>query len=334
MSKKKSTTTSNQTYNQTSTSTPTVAPWLDQQYQTLGGQIADFGKTDPTSYVAGPSTLQNQAFNQAGNLGGWQSLFGQAGNAAQGVMGAGANLAGPVSTVSAASLLDNGGIEKYMNAGLNPLIDATLADYDYSAGRQQAAAKAKSALNKAFNSDRSVFAEAQLADNLSRGRATTSGQLRYDAFDKAAQLAAADAQMRQQAGLFNAGSQNTASMFNAGQQDNSLARQLQAAGILGNLGSAMGDNQRADLASTLAAGNVQQGITQNQLNATPTFLQMLAQLNGSIPIGAYTGQTSTGTGNQSGTSKTVVSDPMGAITGLLGGIGSLTSGIGALRFGA
>lgn len=350
MAKKKSTTTSNQTYDQTSTSTPTVAPWLSNNYQGLGQQIADFSQTDPTKYVAGASDLQNKAFGQAGNLGGWQSLFGQAQTGAQGVMGAGANTAAPasaanVSGVQAASLLDGGGIGKYMNAGLNDLVSASLADYDYGAGRQQAAARAAATANKAFNNDRSVFKETELADALTRGRASTSGQLRYEAFDRAAQLAAQEAAMRQQAAManaaaynqasmFNAGQTNQANQFNAGQMDNSLARKLSAAGILGNLGSAMGDNSRADLASTLGAGQVQQGIQQSQLNATPTFLQMLAGLNSSIPIGAFTGQTTTGSGNQSGTSKTVVSDPMGTLTSLLSGAGSLASGFGALKFGA
>lgn len=303
---KKSKTTSNQTYNQTSTSAPTVAPWLNSNYQGLGQQISDFAKTDPASYVAGPSDLQSQAFNQAGNLGGWQGLFSQAGSMAQSAAQPG----------KAASVLDNGGIQSYMNSELQPLIDATLADYDYGAGRQTAAARAAATANKAFNNDRSVFKETELADALTRGRATTSGQLRYDAFDKAAQLALADAQMRQQTG------------------ENGLARQLQAAGILGSLGSATGENQRADLSSLLGAGATQQGITQSQLNATPTFLQMLAGLNSSIPIGAFTSMTGTGSGSQQGTSTTKTSDPMGALGGLLGGLGSLTSGLGALKFGA
>lgn len=268
MSKKKSTTNQNTSFNQTSTSTPTVAPWLEGNYQGLGQQIQDFSKTDPTSYVAGPSNLQTQAFGQAGSLGGWQGLMGQAGSMAQSAATPG----------RAASVLDNGGISSYMNSELQPLIDATLADYDYGAGRQTAAARAASTANKAFNNDRSVFKETELADALTRGRATTSGQLRYDAFDKAAQLAAMDAQMRQQTG------------------ENGLARQLQAAGLLGSLGSSQGENQRADLASTLNAGNTQQAIDQSKLSATPTFLQMLAQLNGSIPIGAFTGQTTTGQG--------------------------------------
>jgi hypothetical protein len=329
---KKSKTTENSTTNTLTTSTPTVAPWLSNNYQQLGQQIADFGKTDPSSYVAGPSQLQTQAFSQAGNLGGWQSLFDQAGTAATAAGNAPANTAG-VSTYGGTSILDNGGIEKFMNAGLNDLVGATLADYDYGAGRQTAAAKAAATANKAFNSDRSVFKEAELADALTRGRATTSGQLRYDAFDKAATLAAQEAQMRQQAALASMGAMNQGAMFNAGQQDNAAARKLQSAGLLGSLGEAQGSSQRADIGLLGDLGGQQQAITQSQLNATPTFLQLLGALNGQIPIGAFTSQTNQGTGTSNSTSVTKSSDPLGSLAGILGAAGSLTSGLGALGFG-
>ncbi len=324
---KKSKTTENSTTNTLSTSTPTVAPWLSSNYQGLGQQIADFSKTDPNSYVAGPSALQSQAFSQASGLGAGNDLLGRAGQAAQSLIGGGANLApqaaqAGVSTYGGASLLD-GGLDKYMNAGLNDAIDASLADYDYSAGRQTAAQKASQALNKAFNSDRSVFKEVELADALARGRAATSGQLRYDAFDRASALAAQDAQLRQQAGLanmgaynqasmFNAGQTNQTGMFNAGQRDNYTAQQGQLAGLLGSLGDSQSANQRADLGLLGQLGGTQQELEQAKLNATPTFLQLQGILNGQIPIGAFTSTTDQGNGTKSGTSTTTKSDPLGS----------------------
>ncbi|WP_454760578.1 hypothetical protein [Caulobacter segnis] len=301
MSKKKSTTKQDTSFNQTATSTPTVAPWLTSNYQGLGQQIADFSKTDPASYIAGPSALQSQAFSQAGGLGAGNGLLDKAGQTASSLIGGGPNQAS-VSTYGGASLLD-GGLDKYMNAGLNDIVGATLADYDYSAGRQTAAQKAAATANKAFNSDRSVFKETELADALSRGRATTSGQLRYDAFDKAAALAAQDAQMRQQAALASMAAQNQGSMFNAGQRDNYSTQQLQAASLLGTLGDAQSSNQRADLGLLGDLGGQQQAITQNQLGATPSFLQLLGSLNGQIPIGSFTSTTNTGqgTGTMNGT---------------------------------
>lgn len=314
MSKKSKTTETSNT-NQLTTSTPTVAPWLAQNYQNLGGQISDFSKTDPTSYVAGPSTLQSQAFGGAGNLGGWQSLFDKAGATVGGVAGAGP------SNASGASLLD-GGLDRYLNAGLNDVVDSSLANFDYANGRDKAAMDAKGALNKSFNNTRSVFGETQFAADSARQRAATEADLRYGAFDKAAALAAQDAQMRQQS-----------NQFNAGQTDASLMRQLQAAGLFGDLGNNQANNQRADVATQLGAGAEQQRIDQAKLNATPTFLQLLASLNGSMPIGSFTSMTGTGQGSSNSTSTTKTSDPMGALSGLLSGVGSLASGVGALKFG-
>jgi len=329
---KKSKTTEQSTTNQLTTSTPTVAPWLAQNYQTLGGQIADFGKTDPTSYVAGPSTLQTQAFGGASNLGGWQSLLDKAQTGATNVAGAGANLAAPTATYGGASLLD-GGLDRYINSGLNDVVSSSLANFDYATGREKAAMDAKSALNKSFNNTRSVFGETQFAADSARQRSATEADLRFKAFQEAAGLAAQDAQFRQQAGLTNAGAVNQGNQFNAGQMDASLARQLQAAGLLGDLGNSTANNDRADVATQLTAGGEQQRIDQAKLNANPTFLQLLAQLNGSMPIGSFTSTTNQGTGSSNSTSTTKTSDPMGALSGLLGAAGGAMSGYGAMKFG-
>lgn len=65
-------TNSTQTVNQTTT--PTVAPWLNQGYQDLFGQIQAFGQSNPNALVAPTSDLQNRAFNMAGmKLGGAQT---------------------------------------------------------------------------------------------------------------------------------------------------------------------------------------------------------------------------------------------------------------------
>jgi hypothetical protein len=329
---KKSKTTEQSTTNQLTTSTPTVAPWLNQNYETLGGQIANFGKTDPTSYVAGPSALQTQGFGQAANLGGWRDLLDKAQTGATNVAGAGANLAAPTATYGGASLLD-GGLDRYMNAGLNDVVDSSLANFDYAKGREKAAMEAKSALNKAFNNTRSVFGETQFAADSLRQRSATEADLRFKAFQEAAGLASQDAQFRQQAGLTNAGAVNQGNQFNAGQMDASLARQLQASGLLGDLGNSTANNDRADVATQLTAGGEQQRIDQAKLNANPTFLQLLAQLNGSMPIGSFTSTTNQGAGSSNSTSTTKTSDPMGALSGLLGAAGGAMSGYGAMKFG-
>lgn len=330
---KKSKTTENSTTNQLTTSTPTVAPWLDQNYQTLGGQIANFGKTDPTSYVAGPSALQTQGFGQAANLGGWRDLLSQAGAGASQVAGAGANLAAPTATYGGASLLD-GGLDRYMNAGLNDVVSSSLANFDYSTGREKAAMDAKSALNKSFNNTRSVFGETQFAADSARQRSATEADLRFKAFQEAAGLASQDAQFRQQAGLTNAGAVNQGNQFNAGQQDSALARQLQAAGLMGQFADATGNQGRADLSAVLQAGGQQQAIEQAKLNALPTWLQQLTQLNGSIPIGAFTSTTGTGQGSSNSTSTSKTSDPMGALGSLASLAGTFATGLPMFGMGS
>lgn len=292
---KKSKTTEQSTTNQTSTSTPTVAPWLNNNYEQLGGLINNFAGTDPSSYVAGASDLQNQGFEGASNLGGWQSLFDQAQSTAQGI-NTNANTAG------AASILDNGGVTPYLNTGLNAVVDSSLANYDHTAAQKVAAQKAQAGLNKAFGGSRYALGEAQLGADLTRGRATTESGLRYDAFDKAAGLASADAGRRQEANLFN-----------ANQQDQAAALQAQLAGLFGDLGNSQAGNERSDVGTQLAAGDQQRQIEQAGLNATPTFLQLLASLNGSMPIGSFTSTTGTGQGTTSGTSTTTSSDPMKTI---------------------
>lgn len=123
----------------------------------------------------------------------------------------------------------------------------------------------------------------------------------------------------QQAGQFNAGQANTAGQFNASQAEAALMRQLQAGTALGNQGVQAGQLSQGDVASQLAAGGQQQQTQQNQLNATPTMLQLLASLYGSIPTGPFTGATQTGTGTQTGNSTTT-----GASAGL---------NLGPIKFG-
>src|SRR6478609_4194631 len=92
---KKTKTKSEQAFNQNSTSTPTVAPWLSQGYEDYAGQIGNYATMDPSKMVAGASDLQNQAFSNASGLGGWQDYLAQAGDATKGVLDS-----GPVSIIN------------------------------------------------------------------------------------------------------------------------------------------------------------------------------------------------------------------------------------------
>ena len=78
-------------------------------------------------------------------------------------------------------------------------------------------------------------------------------------------------------------------------------RQLQAAGLLGSLGSAMGADNRANIALQGDLGNEQRNIQNAQQQQEYARLQMLSRLYGGVPIGAFTGQTVNGTSNTTGT---------------------------------
>lgn len=127
----------------------------------------------------------------------------------------------------------------------------------------------------------------------------------------------------QQAGLAGADAINTADrynldagrqtdQFNAGLQESGLNRQLSAAGLLGNLQGGSDDSSRADLAQLLGAGGVQQGLNQQEAGSDLALASLLSQLTGAIPGQYVTGQTSSYTGQNNGTSTTRESDPFGA----------------------
>ena len=396
---KSSKTKSSSTTNQVQTDTPTVSPWLDTMFKGFGDKVNAFAQTDPNSYVADASPLQQKAFDAAGGLGGWQSIMAGAQGMAKTAGGAGANLAtaggaganlagtnlataggynptmmgnialGPMSHIDA-STIDGMDRSRYMDPYLNDVVNTTMADFDQNAGRVRSAQAANAAANGAFSSSRYGLREAQTEDNLARARASTGAGLRSAAFDKATGMMQFDAGQRQNAAGFNAGADNQrtlsqgqidaataaanaaaqnrssefgadatnrasmfntdatnrasmfntdatnrasmfntdatnrTSMFNANQEDTALQRMLAAAGLITNQATAIGEGSRADLAAQLGAGNTQYQINQAKLNANPIYLQMLAGLNNSIPVGAYTSRTGTMNGTSTGTQKT------------------------------
>jgi hypothetical protein len=94
---------------------------------------------------------------------------------------------------------------------------------------------------------------------------------------------------------------------------------LQGAGLLGDLGSSMAGNNRADIGLLSDLGAQQQQIDANRRTASLSQLQALAQLYGGIPTQGLIGQTVQGTTTGTGTT-TTSSNP-----GLLGGLGQVIS---------
>jgi hypothetical protein len=71
-----------------STQTPVVSEPYKTDFANYTGQIGEFLDTDPTQYVAPPSSLQMQAFGDASGLGGWEQYLNQAQTLASGAAAA------------------------------------------------------------------------------------------------------------------------------------------------------------------------------------------------------------------------------------------------------
>lgn len=111
-----------------------------------------------------------------------------------------------------------GGIDAFRNPYVSEVVDASLADFDASAGRTRAAQAAQAARAGAFGGSRLALREAATEGELARARGTLASGLHALAFDSAAGLAAQQAGLSQQNSQFNAGNQTEVSLANAGQE--------------------------------------------------------------------------------------------------------------------
>lgn len=93
---------------------------------------------------------------------------------------------------------------------------------------------------------------------------------------------------------FVAGEQGQTARFNAGQMDKTADRQLDAAGVLGNLASIYGSNSRGDLQLVGDLGSQQREIEQALKGADPAMLSLLGQWLGAIPTDDFSSKTTTG----------------------------------------
>lgn len=134
------------------------------------------------------------------------------------------------------------------------------------------------------------------ASQFNAGSQNAAAQFGADAQNTANQFTAG--QMNN-ASQFNAAAQNQNNQFNAGQADSALARQLSAAGLLGQLSTGQGANERDNIALQAALGGTQRDIANQTSEASR--LAMIQQLLAGMPIDAFTGQTMTNTGQMSGT---------------------------------
>lgn len=303
------------TYNQTSTSTPNNPQWVEDSVAGLQSKINWLGETDPQSLIPGASSLQTQAFGQAGALGGWQTGNGQAMDATRAAIGA-----NPTAQQATSRGLLDVDLEAYQNPFQEQVIDSSLAGYDEQRGMQEAEMRAAQARGQKFSGSgdairRSLFDRGTLQD-----RTGIESTLRSQGFDRATGLATGDLDREASVSQFNAGQANQMATANRDAQ-------LRGAGLLGDLSNSQATNARGDLGLLSELGGQQREIEREKLGANTDLLQLLSSLNSNQPYGLFRGETSTG----SGTSTTKDSGSlMSGVGGLIGAGGSLMSGLGAM----
>lgn len=297
LSSSKSKTKTDQTTSQTTN--PITPPWATQPIQSLAGKIEAFSNMDPSQFVAPPSAIQQQVFDQVGNLGQYTQQIddasamakaagalpagiataslatapklgaaGQAGvttyNApqlGQAAQTGAVNLA-PIERANSESLLTN--LNAYMDPYTNQVVDTTLANYDADMGRAGAALAARAASSGAFGGSRYGMAEGQFQADAGRDRAQTEYGLRSDAFRTGAQLSNLDADRRQGVNIFNTGSENSRNLTQ-GQMD--LSRLLANTGAQNQFKLAQGGFDADAAAFGAGAQNAASMFNTGQANA-------------------------------------------------------------------
>lgn len=298
---------SKQTTTAQTVSTPTPAPFLASGYQNLAQGADRLMGLDPSSFLTPANANQTGAFAAAGQGTGDPTAAGV--GATNGLL----NYRAPSITAGQLSGTD---LNPYMNPFQQQVIDATTND----------AANANAiGLNQirsgtptgAFNGSRAGVAEGQFTSDSMRNLSSLIANLRSGNFSQAQNAASTDIGNRLSADNTNA-SNDLASAglrLNAGQQS-------------ANLGLLAAGNKRADVAQQLDAGNQQRAIDQsnNPQNALLQLLQAYGGLYGQIPAAAFTGQSGSSTGTQTGTYTPGALDVVDSISKLVaavkgGGIG-------------
>lgn len=321
MGKKKQTQTTNETSKIVQTATN--PEWVTAPVQDLAGRIGNLKNLDPASMVSPLAQREKDAFARADNLGIDNDWFAS-------------QLSSPTPTVGfdkvsaqnvqAASLLDN--LSSYMSPYTKDVVDAALADFDFGAGQTRAQQDLDLAGATAFGGSGVALTKSMTEDALNRGRASTSANLRDQAFQVGANLsnqdaarrqaaAEASARMAQEAALANSqlGFQASSKNADLGLQDRAMKFDMQ---------TGRDANERLNIATLAGAGATERGIDQQIRNAPIAMLQTESGLLNSLPLQLFHGQTQEGT--KTGTTTSTQSG------GMLESLGTLAMGLGALGF--
>lgn len=267
---------------------PYVEPGMAASLAGYQGKVDSFLNMDPTQFVAPESELQTKAFADAQNLGAWETDSQKALGMTEAAGAAGPSSA-TASLAGQRSILDDGGIGKYLDPATQFYVDTALASYDDDVGRRGAAMQADAAKSGAFGGSRYGVAQGAFQGDAARGRATTEADLRRSAYQQALDTAMGEANRFSGVDTFNAGQQNTVNLTNAQLQEQAKQRALQAAGLYGDISSNIGAGQARDLALLGDLGAQQRGIASEFTNAIPTQLQIGGKLYGAIPPESYIG---------------------------------------------
>lgn len=146
-----------------------------------------------------------------------------------------------------------------INPYLDKVVGSSLASFDDQAGRTAAGNAAAAAKNNAFGGSRYGILQSQQQADSDRNRALLESGLLSDAFNQTTQ------------------------------------DKLAASGLLGNLGTASGDEARANIGTQLQTGAVAQDQAQREKTADITLAQILGELYGQGQLGLFQGQNSQGT---------------------------------------
>jgi hypothetical protein len=238
----------------------------------------------------------------------------------------------PVAGVGASTAY--GGIDNYMNPYLHDVIDASSADIDHQAAVADQQARSQAASAGAWSGDGAQVLRGITNANYSRDKATTIANLRQSGWNTALAAAQQDAQRSQDASIANAGAANARSLAqaqlaqqtaaaNQQAQIEALNRQLAAIQAQGGLLTAQDAQRQSAIQQAGDLGGTQRDINQAQLMAPITALQAQTGLLGQLPLNLLHGETTDTTGDRNETSVRTETDPLGTVSGLIGGIAGI-----------
>lgn len=297
------------------TTTPTNPAWVTSGIQGLMGNISNLSGQDPQSFVAKWNPYQQEGLDRATQLGQSNPWL----DRATSMIDLTSNAATP--HVDAQSLLTN--LQNYMSPYTKDVVDTSLADYDFGAGKTRAQGQLDLAKSGAFGGSGSAITQSMTNDALTRGRGTLSAGLRDQAFNTGAGLSSQDAQMRQQAEIANA---------NAAGQKQALNAQLAA--LMGQLGFSQGDAARADASTILDAGNTKYGADTTTAQAPLSLVSQLSQATGALPLNLFNGQKTTTSGGGLGSLVSLAGMLASPLTGGLSAIPGLTGAASKVAAGS